>query len=107
MDKKKILEAARKNRERGKEFEKEEISRSNAIGLGITMLIAGGLLLFELFIKGTFNWGIAALGLTAMGVQSLLEGIKLRRLPITMVGIVASVMALFAILIFVWQVIVQ
>ncbi len=103
MNNKEILEAARKNKERGKEFENKEIIRSNSLGLGVAMLVAFVLYMIEYFLKGTMNIGIGAVGMTAAGVQSLYEGIRLKRASIIIAGIIISLLSVLLIIMFVVQ----
>ncbi|MBQ6789342.1 MAG: hypothetical protein IJO52_07250 [Clostridia bacterium] len=105
MNSKEILEAARKNKERGKEFETKEINRSNSLGLIAAMVVGLVLYLLEFFLKGTMNIGIGAFGMTAAGVQSLYEGIRLKRTSIIIAGIIVSLLAVLLIIMFIIQVV--
>ena len=53
-------------------------------------------LLFEYLKNGSFNWGIAAIVLTACATQSLYEGIKLKKAPWIIVGLIQSILAVVA-----------
>ena len=100
MDKDKILELAKKNTNRGKEYENKESTRSNLFG-SLSALIVGACLFFiEFYVKGTINIGLIAVGMTAAGVQSLYEGIKLKRLSLTVISVFQILIALLLIISF-------
>ncbi len=103
MNNEKILEAARKNKNRGKEFEQKESTRSSLLGTLVALLVGIGLFLLEYFINNSVNIGFIAVGMTALGVQSLYEG----KLYLTVIGAIQTLIALIAILAFVWQVVLQ
>ena len=107
MNNEKILEAARKNKNRGKEFEQKESTRSSLLGTLVALLVGIGLFLLEYFINDTVNIGFIAVGMTASGVQSLYEGLKVRKLSLTVIGAIQTLIALIAILAFVGQVVLQ
>lgn len=107
MNNEKILEAARKNKNRGKEFEQKESTRSSLLGTLVALLVGIGLFLLEYFINNSVNIGLIAVGMTASGVQSLYEWLKVRKLYLTVIGAIQTLIALIAILAFVWQVVLQ
>ena len=65
------------------------------------------LFLLEYFINDTVNIGFIAVGMTASGVQSRYEGLKVRKLSLTVIGAIQTLIALIAILAFVGQVVLQ
>ena len=105
MNNEKILEAARKNKSRGREYENKESTRSSLLGVLIALLVGIGLFLLEYLINDTVNVGFIAIGMTASGVQSLYEGIKLKKWYLVICGIVQTLIAVMAILLFVGQVV--
>lgn len=105
MDKDKILAAARDDKHRGGEFENKETARSGLLSSAIALLVGVVLFLLEYFINGTVNVGLIAVGMTAAGVDSIYEGIKLKRNYMTVIGIVQLLVAIFAILIFIAKVV--
>jgi hypothetical protein len=107
MNNEKILEAARKNKNRSKEFEQKESTRSSLLGTLVALLVGIGLFLLEYFINNSVNIGLIAVGMTASGVQSLYEGLKVRKLSLTVIGAIQTLIALIAILAFVGQVVLQ
>lgn len=106
MDKEQILAAARKNKYRGQEYENRETDRSSTLTCFITLFVAVGLYMLEYFIKGSTNVGLIAVWLTLAGVDSLYEGIKLKQLHKTILGVLLTLGAVIAILFFVGQVMV-
>ena len=107
MNNEKILEAARKNKNRGKEFEQKESTRSSLLGTLVALLVGIGLFLLEYFVNNSVNIGFIAIGMTASGVQSLYEGLKVKRHYLTVLGAVQTLIAIIAILAFVGQVVLQ
>ena len=105
MDKEKILAAARSDKHRGEEFENKENARSGLLSSAIALLVGVALFLLEYFLNDTVNVGLIAVGITAAGVDSLYEGIKLKRHYMTVIGIVQLLAAIFAILFFIAKVV--
>lgn len=101
MDNEKILEAARKNKNRGKEYENKESTRSGLMGTLAALIVGIVLFLIEYFVSNSVNVGMIAVGMTACGVQSLYEGIKLKKSYLTVTGIIQSIMAVCAIVMFI------
>ena len=107
MTNEKILEAARKNKNKGKEFEQRESVRSSLLGAFVALLVGAGMLFLEYFVNHSVNVGLIAVVMTAAGVQSLYEGLKIRKLYLTIFGAILMLIALIAIVAFVWQVVSQ
>lgn len=105
MDKEKILAAARSNKRRGEEFENKEAARSNLLSGAIALLVGVALFLLEYFLNDSVNVGLIAVGMTAAGVDSFYEGIKLKRHSMTVIGAIQMLAAIFAILIFIAKVV--
>ena len=105
MEKDKILAAAKRNSEKSKEFEKSELTKSNLIGFFASITVCIILYFFEFFINHSVNLGIVAVGMTAAGVQSLNEGIRLKKRGITIAGIIISFIAIISIALFVIEVV--
>ena len=92
MDRDKILEAARRDKYRG-----------SLLSVAVSLIVGVGLFVLEYYTKGTVNIGLIAVGCTVAGVDSLYEGIKLKRTGLKIVGIVMSLTAIAAIALFVGQ----
>lgn len=105
MDKEAILAAARSDKHRGKEFENKETARSGLLGSAIALFVGVALFLLEYYINNSVNIGLVAVGLTAAGVDSFYEGIKLKRHYMTLIGVIQILAAIFAILIFIAKVV--
>ena len=106
MEKDKILAAARNEKHRGKEFENKETTRSGLLGSAIALLVGIVLFLLEYFVKDSVNVGLLAVGMTAVSVDSLYEGIKLKRHYKTAFGVAQVLLAIFFIMAFVAKVVV-
>lgn len=105
MDKEKILEAARVEKNRGKEYENKEATRSSLLGSAIALLVGVALFLIEYCIKDSINVSLIAVWTTMAGVQSLYEGIKVKKLYLVIFGVVQLFIAVCAILIVIGQVV--
>ena len=105
MDKEKILSAARNEKHRGEEFEKKETARSSLLGGAIALLVGIVVCALEYVILDSVNVGLIAVGMTAAGVDSFYEGIKLKRHHMTVIGVIQLLVAVFAILLFVAKVV--
>ena len=105
-DKNKILAMAQNDKYRGKEFENKKTTRSGLLGSAIALFVGAALFLLEYFLKGSINVGLIAVGMTAVGVDSLYEGIKLRRHYKTAFGVAQILLAILFILAFVAKVVV-
>ena len=79
MDKEKILNAARNEKYRGREYENKEEFRSTALGYAITLALGVGLTLVEYIVKGYIHFGMLSLGAVAVGVDNLYLGFKMKK----------------------------
>lgn len=105
MERDKILEAARKQKGRGREFEEAQYSKSTSFSAVGALIVGMALCLVEFFAKGTVNFGLVAVGVTASGIDLLYQGIKLKRVVFIILGAVELLGMVLAILIFVGQVV--
>ena len=92
MEKNEILQAAQKNNN-GNEFEHKTEIKSNLLSAFAALVVGAILFFFEYLKVGSFNWGIAAIVLTACATQSLYEGIKLKRVLWIVLGAVQTILA--------------
>ena len=79
MEKNKILEAARKDKYKGKEFENHIFVYSNLLSSAFVLVIAGALFLVEYLMKNSANVALLSVGMADAAIQSLYEGIKTKR----------------------------
>lgn len=105
MEKKQILEAARKNKNRGCEYENKESVKSSLLGAVIAILVGIALFLVEYFAQGSVNVSLIAVGMTAACVQSLYEGIKNKKTYLIIIGCIETLVVIFAFLVFIAQVV--
>ena len=87
MNRNEILEAARKNPERGSEYENKVSVKSNLWGALISAVLCILLVIVEVFAKNTINYGLLAVGTVPLAVQQLYEGIVLKKKWAICVGI--------------------
>ena len=105
MDNNKILEMARKNKRRGREYESNQSIRSNLLGSAIAMVVGIILFLIEYFVKDSVNISLITVAMVALCVEFLYEGIKTKKLYLIAMGIIEAIIAVLSILVFVVQVI--
>lgn len=105
MDNKSILEAARNNKGRGQEYEHRESARSSLLGSAIAIMLGMVLFLIEYFVKDSINVSLIAVGMTAACVQSLYEGIKTKKIYLTVIGCVEAIIVVFSVLLFLAEVV--
>lgn len=94
MDKGQILEAARKNKSMGNEYEKQMSARGDLYGLVIAFLLYLAFSILEILCKGTFNVGMAAVITSSASTQSLFEGIKTKKAWLIFVGSILGITTL-------------
>ena len=107
MDKDKILEAARSNKERGQEYEHRESTRSQLLGSLAAVIVGSALFVYKYFAEGYISMELIAVAMTSSGVQAIYEGIKVKKRGRIILGIVQSLIALRAILFCLGQVAVK
>ena len=95
MNKDDILKVAQKEK-RGTEYEHKAVLKSDLLSALMALIVGAFLFFFEYIRKGTFNWGIATIVLTACATQALYEGIKLRKTLWIIVGVIQTILALIA-----------
>ena len=101
MDKERILEAARNEKYRGAEYEDKEIARSSLLGCSLALFVGAGLFLLEFLVNNSANIGIIAVCTTMAGAQSIYEGVKVKKLRLTILGALLSLLAVCSILAFI------
>ena len=101
MDKNVILQAAQRNRDRGKEFEIHEDTASSLISFAASLMV--GIILFavDYFIKGIINVSLIIVGITALGADTLYRGIVFRKVWKIIVGSILLAIALLIIITYV------
>ena len=105
MNKEEILAAARKNKQRGCEFENRVSTKGNLLGFLVSLILSVFLFFIEFFLDGTANWGLVSVVMTASGVQSLFEGIKMGKKYSLIIGILMLVLAVVSVIFFIKQVV--
>ena len=104
MDKDKILQQARKNIYKGKEYENDISSKGDLLGLFTAFIVYVVLFLVEYISKRTYNFGATAVIFSASSVQLLYEGIKTKRNIFTIAGTLLGITATAATLYYIMQV---
>ena len=105
MEKDKILAAARNEKYRGKEYENKQATRGNLLSSFVALIVGAVLFCLECILKGSLNFGLFAVGMTAVGVQYLYEGITVKKLRMVVIGIIYLAIAFFFVLAFIGQVV--
>lgn len=102
MNREEILASAKENKERGKEFERQEKMRGDTIASYIGLLIGIAMIVAELWIKKQFNYGVCAIVFLVTSIQSLNEGIKLHKWWLVCLGIFEGLVSLLMLFMFIW-----
>ncbi len=93
--KEQILKAAQSEQYKGKELENYISDRGILFSELITFLVGIVLFSVEYFVKRTVNTGFIAIGMTAVCVLMLYEGIRRKQIWKIVFGAIAAVIALF------------
>lgn len=99
MNREQILNAAKKNKLKGNEYETTESVRSSLLGMIVAILVGSALFLIELFVGKRVNVSLISVVSALMGIQWLRDGVKLRRIYLIVAGIVFLVVALVTFLV--------
>lgn len=105
VEKNKILEAARNDKHKGKEFENRAFEKSNLLSSASGLLIGIILFLLGYFVKNAVNIALLAVGMTEVSIQSLYEGIKTKKAFLIFFGSICGVLAVIFIAAAVMQVV--
>ena len=98
MNNKSILEAARKNKERGSEYELKKNIQAYLI-CTIAMLISGMILFFiDYFVKGTLNISLIIVAIIAISSNTLYQGITFKKVWKIILGAILCLIALIMII---------
>ena len=101
--KEEILKAAQKDNQN--EYE-SHVGHASILITSLTACVVGlALFIVEMVFKGTKNFGLIAVALTASSVMFLYEGIKLKTVWKIIIGSVFAVVAIVLISGYLWQVI--
>ena len=79
MEKDKILESARKNRQKGQEYENHEIMKNGNWSLFGGVVIATIMILIEYFKQGTLNSPLIVMLSVVAGIMNFLDGVKAKK----------------------------
>lgn len=101
MTREEILSAARDNKERGKEYESKVSISSGLFAALMAFLVCAVLFGLQYWIQGTVNYGLIAVGLTAVAADALYEGIKFRKAWRIVYGGIFALIALLAVIVFI------
>ena len=101
-----ILNAAQKEKYSGKEAENHFFDRSILISAIITLIIGLFISIIEYFVKHEVNVGFIAIAFTAISVQMLYEGIKVKIVWKIILGAIVAAFALLMVIGYILQVVV-
>lgn len=90
MEKNKILEVAKKEKNRGQEYEYTVLQQSTVVAIIIAVLLSVILFFMEYFVRKTVNIGGISVGLIFLCIQMLVEGITLKKKKLIMGGAILS-----------------
>ena len=97
MNNKEILEAAQKNKERGREFENQSADLGHIFSHCVTLVVCIIFFIVDYFIKDYFNTGLITIAVSSIASQMLYEGIRCKKIIYTIIGIILSIVALLII----------
>ena len=97
MDKEKILESARKNGDRGNEYELRENTRASLVSFLATLSGIMLLLAIDYFKNGLINISLIIVGAIAMGAECLYSGIVFGKKIKALLGAITLLIALIMI----------
>lgn len=103
MNKEEILSVAKTEKRRGSEFESEQITRANLLGMVVALIVGLAMFLTEIFCKKSFNFGLLGVLMTAVGWQAMFEGIKLKKKWMIIIGVIEIMVAAISIFMFIGQ----
>ena len=96
-----ILKAAQNNKIRGKEFENREETLSTMLSYAASIIVGTILFAVEYYCKAHINVSLIIVAFTAIGSDALYKGIRLKKTLSTVIGIILSTIALFALVAYV------
>ncbi len=102
MDKNKILESVQ-NTNKGKEFERGIFVKTDRIGYYVGYLTCIILFCIDLFAKQSFNLTLCIAVFLMSGVQTLYEGIKLKKAVYIIFSIFFLILAILALVAFILE----
>lgn len=94
VNKEQILESAKRNKQRGSEYENRELDNGYLWGNFVAYLIIFLMMIMEYFMNGSVNMGVITVGLTMLAVQTLYQAIKIRKKMYFIMGIIVCVLAI-------------
>lgn len=95
MDKSKILERARQEKRKGQEYEHREMMKNSNWSLLVGVIAAAIMMLIEYLNQGTVNSPLIVMVSAMAGVMNFLDGIKVKKKVLIILGILESVLAIF------------
>lgn len=101
-----ILEFARSN-PKAKEYENKMSTNGGLLGSAVALILGAVLYLLKYYVSKTADAGLLAVGMTAISVQLLYEGIKNKRVHLIVCGFTFSITAIISICAFIGQAVLQ
>lgn len=102
MENKQILEAARRNTARGREFESRESIRSSLLGAICSTVLGTVLFLLNYFVGGKVSLELIAVAMTYAAAQLLYEGIRVKKPLFIVLGAIEAAIALLSVVFFIY-----
>ena len=96
----KILELARQNSNRGKEYDNAIVLRGDNIAVIAGALLGIIIVIIKLFAYKEFDLGMCTVLFAITGIQFANIGIRLRKIPSICLGVFESVMAVITLVLF-------
>ena len=101
MEKQRILEMAQNGKRGDGEYEHHEFLKSSSFSSIVALIVCLILLLVEYFAKGSFNFSVAVVGVSASCVQFFRDGVKTKKWYLVALGCFEMIMGIICLFMFI------
>lgn len=101
MNKEDILAAARENKMKNEEYERNTLLKGDNFSVVFGMILGAILFLTEWIVKKEMNMGLATMYFVISSIQLIYEGVKLEKKSCIILGIFIAVLAVIALVVFI------
>jgi uncharacterized membrane protein (UPF0136 family) len=101
MNREDILAAARENKMKNEEYERNTLLKGDNFSIVFGMILGAILFLTEWIVKKEMNMGLATMYFVISSIQLIYEGVKLEKKSCIIWGIFIAVLAAIALVVFI------
>ncbi|MGB4661753.1 MAG: DUF6442 family protein [Mobilitalea sp.] len=101
MNREDVLKSAQDNGNKGKEYERHSLLRGDNLAANIGMLVCIAMIMSEFIVTKQFDFGLCGVLFTVVGIQSINEGIKLKKWWLVVTGIFEAILATLMIFVYI------